>query len=358
MADVLVVGGGPAGLATAIQARLAGLTATVLDRGRPPIDKACGEGLMPDAVERLAALGVELPPGESSPIRGIRYLDGDLVAEGRFPGAGGLGVRRLALHRAMIERAEALGVELHWETVFDPQAAPPAALWIVGADGLRSKVRQWAGLEGGSSPLKRFGVRRHFHLRPWSDCVEVYWGPECEAYVTPVAADELGVALLWSGPAKGFDDILPRFPELAGRLAGAEPASRDRGIGPLHQRVQQVCRGNVALVGDAAGYLDAITGEGMAIAFHQAAALVAAIERGELSSYAAAHRKIHRLPDFITRLVLGLEKRPGLRRRALRALAADPDLFSRILGIHGRTLRPRELGVGGAFRLAWGLVAA
>ncbi len=107
MTDLLVVGGGPAGLATAIRARLAGLTATVIDRSRPPIDKACGEGLMPDAVARLREIGVEL---RGFSFRGIRYVDGDLVAEGHFPGSGGLGVRRTELHATLVRRAEEVGV--------------------------------------------------------------------------------------------------------------------------------------------------------------------------------------------------------------------------------------------------------
>jgi flavin-dependent dehydrogenase len=109
--DVLIVGGGPAGLATAIRARLAGLTAAVLDRAVPPIDKACGEGLMPDAVARLREIGVE-PRGV--PFRGIRYVDRGLVAEGLFPHSGGLGVRRTELHAALVRRAEEVGVELRW----------------------------------------------------------------------------------------------------------------------------------------------------------------------------------------------------------------------------------------------------
>jgi menaquinone-9 beta-reductase len=133
--------------------------------------------------------------------------------------------------------------------------------------------------------------------------------------------------------------------------------SRNRGAGPLHQRVLSVHKGNVALVGDASGYLDAITGEGMAVALHQAAALVEALAAGDLSRYGAAHRRISRLPDFMTSLVLGMEKRPRLRRRAIRALAAEPALFSRLLGIHGRTLPPRRLGIDGALKLAWRLVA-
>jgi flavin-dependent dehydrogenase len=361
--DLLVVGGGPAGLATAIRARLAGLNTVVLDRSQPPIDKACGEGLMPDAVARLREIGVE-PRG--FPFKGIRYFDGEVLAEGVFPHAGGLGVRRTELHAALVRRAEELAVDLRWGVKakgLDPQGVVTdqgtvAARFIVGADGLLSRVRRWAGLEDGEARLRRFGVRRHFAMRPWSDFVEVYWGPACEAYVTPVDGEQVGVAMLWSGAAGGFDDLLGKIPALQARLAGAPVVSRDRGAGPFHQRVRRVRRGNLALVGDAAGYLDAITGEGLAVALHESAALIDAILAGDLGRYEAAHRRINRLPNTMTSLVLALERRPRLRARAIRALAAEPALFSRLLGIHARTLPPRRLGVNGALRLAWRLVAA
>jgi flavin-dependent dehydrogenase len=361
--DLLVVGGGPAGLATAIRARLAGLSAVVLDRSHPPIDKACGEGLMPDAVARLREIGVE-PRG--LPFRGIRYFDGDLVAEGTFPHAGGLGVRRTELHEALVRRAEEVEVDLRWDVKAEglgPEGVKTdqgtfRARWIAGADGLLSHVRRWAGLEAKEGPIRRFGVRRHFAMAPWSDFVEVYWGPGCEAYVTPVSGGEVGIAMLWSGDKAGFDALLARIPALHARIAGVPAASRDRGAGPLHQRVRIVRRGNVALVGDAGGYLDAITGEGLAVALHESAALIDAVLKGDLGLYAAAHRRINRLPNTMTSLVLALERRPRLRARAIRALAAEPALFSRLLGIHARTLPPRRLGVDGALRLAWRLVAA
>ena len=368
--DLLVVGGGPAGLATALRARLAGLSVTVLERFQPALDKACGEGLMPDAAAHLRDLGVELGPGEASPFRGIRYVDGDVVAEGIFPGAGGLGVRRLHLHQALVRRAEEAGVRLLWGVGarglvregagyagVDSDQGVIRARWIVGADGLLSRVRRWADLEKGPGPLHRFGVRRHYRMRPWTDFVEVHWGPGCEAYVTPVGPEEVGIAMLWSGEKLGFDDLLARFPALRERVTGAEPASRDRGAGTLHQRVLGVHRDNLALVGDAAGYLDAITGEGLAIALHQSAALVEALRQGDLGSYRIASRRIHRLPDAMTSLMLALERRPRLRSRAIRALAAEPVLFSLLLGIHGRLLPPRSLGIDGALRLAWRLVA-
>jgi flavin-dependent dehydrogenase len=364
--DLVIVGGGPAGLATAVEARRAGLAVRVLDRARPPIDKACGEGLMPDAAARLAELGVALGPGESFRFRGIRYLDGPLEASGDFPHGAGLGVRRPTLHAALARRAEDAGAELAWGVAvrglrpdgIETDAGPLAARWVVGADGLHSKVRSWAGLTAPPAPRRRFGVRRHFALAPWSDYVEVHWGPGCEAYVSPVAPDLVGVAVLWSGAASNFDELLAHFPPLAARLAGAAPASRDRGAGPLEQRVRGVVRGRVALVGDAAGYLDAITGEGIAVALHQARALAGALAAGDLRRYAAAHRRLARLPNAITSLVLALERRPRLRGRVLRALAAEPALFARLLGIHARSLPARRLGLDGALRLAWRLIPA
>ncbi len=372
-AEVLIVGGGPAGLATAIAARAEGLDVLVVDRARPPIDKACGEGLMPDGLALLQELGVRLD--RFHPFHGIRYLDGDVVAEGRFPAGPGAGVRRLDLHRALVRRAEEAGVRLRWRTRvegFDGEAVatdagPITARFVVGADGLRSRLRRWAGLA--ESPVDprtgRFGVRRHFAVAPWSDCVEVYWGDTppggsggistaCEAYVTPVAGDEVGVAMLWSGWKSGFDGLLARFPRLAERLRDAPVVSRDRGAGPLRQRVRRVVRGRVALVGDASGYVDAITGEGLSLAFHQARALAVALRRGDLSTYARRHRRIGRLPDAMTGLLLWVEKRPALRRRLIRAFAREPDIFSRFLALHTRALPLRRLGPV-APRLLWRL---
>lgn len=396
--DLLVVGGGPAGLAVAIRARQAGLTATVLDRSSPPIDKPCGEGIMPDGLARLAELGVSVAQEESAPFRGIRYLDGEAVAEGDFPGDGtgpavgpplGLGVRRTVLHRALTARAEAVGVELRWgerATGLAPPAGggpgePPGVAtdggvlrgrFLIGADGLRSRVRRWAGLEGRAAapgdPHARFGVRRHYRLAPWSDRVEVHWADGCEAYVTPAGPELVGVAMLWSGGTASFDGLLARFPALARRLAGAPTASRDLGCGPLAQRPRRVARGRIALVGDASGYLDAITGEGLSLAIHQAFALVeavVAVEAGrarDLTPYERAHRRLRRLPEALIRLLLLAERRPWLRRRAIRALAADRALFDRLLGLHAGTVPVSVLGLSGTLRLggrlAWRLASA
>lgn len=364
--DLLVVGGGPAGLATAITARGAGLDVLVVDRARPPIDKACGEGIMPDGLERLQALGVELDPARLFPFRGIRYVDGEVVAEGTFPGVHGAGVRRLDLHTAMVQRAEAVGVRFAWGTRVMQlaegrvvsESGELRAGWIVAADGLRSALREAAGLDGRPVRQRRFGVRRHFALSPWSDRVEVHWGEGYEAYVTPVAREEVGVAFLWSGRKAGFDELLAGFPALAARLAGIAVISRDRGMGPLGQRVRGVVRGRLALVGDAAGYVDAITGEGLSLAFHQAEAVVAAICAGDLRRYQRAWRRIGALPDGLTRLMLAVERRPWLRRRMIRAFAGDPELFSKILAVHCRARPLSSFVWTGTPRLLWRLVGS
>jgi flavin-dependent dehydrogenase len=446
--DLLVVGAGPAGLAVAIAARREGLAVRVVDKAPgPPVDKACGEGLMPDGVAALERIGIDPRSLGGAPFAGIRYVDGDVVAEGEFPGAAGLGVRRTRLHAALAARAAAVGVEVEWGTrvvglesgeegggrrdraddgttwaVTTAEGERLEAAVVVGADGLRSRVRRWAGLGGkgdgstpssgdagdpddarpslgalegdpenpdsdrrassgihappssgsapspapANDPTARFGVRRHYRVPPGElpRVVEVWWGDGCEAYVTPVGPEEVGVAMLWSGRKAGFDALLRGFPGLARRFVGRPVISDDRGAGPLLQRTRGVIRGGaaaggaaggLALVGDAAGYVDAITGEGLSLAFHQAEALVAAVIVGDLSAYAAAHRRLGRVPNALTSLLLAIERRPTLRRRAIRALAAEPALFSRLLAIHARQLPAAAFFPAGAARLAWRL---
>lgn len=399
--DLLVVGAGPAGLAVAIAARREGLSVRVLDKAPgPPIDKACGEGVMPDGVAALARMGVDPAALGGAPFAGIRYVDGAVTAEGRFPGEPGLGVRRTRLHAALAERAAAVGVEVEWGTGVVGLEGGGSDRWavatadderleagvVVGADGLRSRVRRWAGLETEdrrkplpeSAPAARFGVRRHYRV-PAAELprvVEVWWGDGCEAYVTPVGPEEVGVAMLWSGRKAGFDALLAGFPVLARRFVGRPVVSDDRGAGPLLQRAGGVVRGGagvrgaglrgssdvaaggLALVGDAGGYVDAITGEGLSLAFAQAEALIAAVVAGDVAGYATAHRRLGRVPNALTRLLLAVERRPALRRRAIRALAAEPALFSLLLAIHARQRPAMAFFPVGAARLAWRLATA
>jgi len=363
-ADVVIVGGGPAGLATALELRRMGHDVLVVDGAEPPIDKACGEGLMPDGAQALRRLGVEIADSRVAPIHGIRYLDGEERAEARFPGEPGLGIRRTVLHQALVDRAVATGVRALWGVVvrglgdqgLQTDKGHLRANWIVGADGLHSRVRQWAGLDTRRARFHRHGVRRHYAIEPWTDLVEVYWADKCEAYVTPVSSEEVGIAFLWSEQKADFDSLLTRFPALENRLRGAVSVSRDRGAAQLEQRTRAVRRGAVALVGDAAGYRDAITGEGMSLAFHQARALAEAIGAGNLSGYERRNRQLTSFPFVLIRLLVEVERRPWLRRRLIRTLATEPALFADLLAIHTREAPPRSVGPKGILRLARGLL--
>lgn len=305
-ADVLVVGGGPVGLATAIEARLAGLDAIVLEPRRGPIDKACGEGLMPGALPELARLGVD-PVG--MPFAGIVYRDDRHRVEHRFDGGPGRGVRRTTLHAALQARAYEVGVRRESARVGaiaqDDEGVDAGGLrgrWLIGADGLHSTVARSVRLaEPAPRARRRFGQRRHFAVAPWSEFVEVIWTPHGELYVTPVAPDTVGVALLARRGAD-FDEALAATPELTDRLAGVAFGPL-RGAGPLRQTTRRRTAGRVLLVGDASGYVAALTGEGMRIGFAQSRAAIAAIRSSAPVGYEREWERITR--DF-RRLTSGL----------------------------------------------------
>jgi flavin-dependent dehydrogenase len=337
-ADLLVAGGGPAGLAAAIAARIAGLSVVLLEHREAPIDKACGEGLMPSALRNLRALGVGLRDGH--PIEGIRYADAAdarLFADGRFPGEPARGVRRTELSRAMLERARALGVRFERHVVRDVVQTRTGvevdgwkAAYLIAADGLRSPIRRRLGLERAARLPARFGVRRHYAAPPWSSLVEVHFAEGAEAYVTPVARGEVGVAFLSRGVAR-FDETLASFPLLACRLRGARPVSETRGAGPFEQRVARRVLGRVLLVGDAAGYLDPLTGEGVALALVSARAAVACVLVDSPADYERAYRTSSARYYRLTRMLLAVTRSRRLHRPLLALARGAPGMFQRAL---------------------------
>jgi flavin-dependent dehydrogenase len=352
--DVLIVGAGPAGLACAVASARQGLHVEVVDAMKPPIDKACGEGLMPDSLEALAAIGFPdldqiLGETDNHPLRGIRFI-GDhalpITAEAAFPQAPGRGIRRTVLHQILLDRAASLGVRFHWENSVQ-SIAPTAegtlvhsnrqtlrARYLIGADGPASRVATWAGLTDDSVQSRRIGLRQHYTIAPWTDFVEVYWSNFGQAYVTPNSSHEVCVAFIANKKFPGSEAALSHFPALRHRLAASQPNGPARGSITLGRKLRRVTKANIALIGDASGSVDAVTGEGMALCFRQAAALSVALRADDLALYQQAHRRIQRLPSLMSRSLLLMDRSPWVRDNVLRTFHGTPWLFERLLQIH------------------------
>jgi flavin-dependent dehydrogenase len=337
--DLLVIGGGPAGLATALYAARAGLGVTVWDKRAGTIDKACGEGLMPGAVAALADLGVD-PPGQD--LVGIRYLAGDNVASAAFRNARGRGVRRTTLHAALCRTVEDAGVSLEHRCATGLRPGAGGVIvdgerfrYVVAADGLHSATRRRLGLDDRLSPRRRFGLRRHYRLPAWTPYVEVHWAEGVEAYVTPVAQDLVGVALLTSTRAS-FDDHLELFPRLRARLGDAAALGEVLGAGPLRQRSRRRVAGRVLLVGDAAGYVDALTGEGVALGLAQARAAVAAIVDDDPVRYEKDWQSVTRRYRLTTASLLAATRVEPVRRLLVPTAQRVPGVFAAVVNTLAR----------------------
>ncbi len=372
--EIVIAGGGPGGLAGAIAAAQRGLRALVLERRSEPVDKACGEGLLPPALEALKLLGVRhlIDPAQAFPFSGIELHNEDgSFARAGLPCGGGLGVPRVALVSALLARAGQLGVEMRDRctvagfsreadgVIVETSHGPIRTGLLIAADGLRSPLRRLAGLEAKPGGPRRFGIRRHFRVAPWSASVEVHFGAEVEAYVTPLGPQLVSVAMLWADGRRretGWSNFMPNFPALAERLRDAEPDSKALGAGPMSQRSRAWIAPRFILLGDAGGYVDAITGEGLSLAFGGALALGQilphALAPGSSSAALAQYQREvsrnFRRSALATRLMLMLARRPGLRRRLIRRLDRHEWVFESVLAWSLAEVNPRSAPAGNA----------
>jgi menaquinone-9 beta-reductase len=354
--DVCIAGGGPAGLACAIASALKGLRVRVIDGMKPAIDKACGEGLMPDTLVALAKLGIRMDdparPDLGRPFRGIRFLEAqpapapNPIAQASFPSSSGRGVSRLLLHQRLLDRATELGVGFHWQTsvkgieqgigcsTIHTSRGPLQARFLIGADGHQSRVRSCAGLDRAVLSARRIGLRQHFAVAPWTDFVEVYWSANGQAYVTPVSDHEVCVAFIARHKFPSVAAALACFPQLQTQLAAAIPSDIPRGAITLSRKLHRVTRGNIALVGDASGSVDAVTGEGLSLCFRQALALADALAAHDLAQYQRAHTELCRRPHLMAAALLLLDRSPRLRTLVLTRFARQSQLFHHLLELH------------------------
>jgi menaquinone-9 beta-reductase len=363
--DVFIVGGGPAGLAAAIAAHAKGLTVVVADGARPPITKTCGEGLLPDASAALSKLGVTLAPSDGYPLHGIRFADHDSSVEAEFRGSLGFGVRREVLHQRMIERAQSCGVTFHWNTAVTglwsggviAAGEKIRAKWVIGADGDRSRVRTWAGLDDAAHSDGRLAWRQHYRARTWTNLTEVHWSAEGQAYVTPVSMEEICVAFISRSAGMRIPQALQLFPRLSRMLESAPVLGAVRGAVTRMCALRDVAHGQVAVVGDASGTVDAISGEGLSLAFRQALALADALQMGDLRHYQREHRRLLQRPRLIASLLLFLGERSRIRRRAFQAMQAAPNIFDCMLAYHVGETKRFELAATGA-QFSWRFLTA
>jgi len=339
---VCVAGAGPAGLAMAIALQRANCVVTVVDCGLPPVDKACGEGLMPDSIQAMRELDIEIPDEIGFRFRGVRFADRRSSVFAEFPRGIAKGLRRTALHQILIQHANSLGVAAIWNAKHVRLAEGGlyvddrflAADLVVGADGQKSQIRRQAGLDHATRENRRYGFRRHYRSAPWSRYMELHWLARSQIYVTPIAADEICVAVISRDSKLRLEQAIYESSELRSRLRDAEPVSQELGALSVSRRLGRVQQKNVALVGDASGSVDAITGEGIGLAVKQARALTTALESGDIRSYQPLHRKLMKRPQTMASLMLMLDRNAEVQRRALAGLAQHPDLFRSLLAVH------------------------
>lgn len=291
---------------------------------------------MPAAVRALNALDAQVP---GRALRGIRYVDADdgRRAEALFRTGYGLGARRTLLHEALTARVTQLGIpviphRIRQVSQYDTYVTADgiAARYLIAADGLHSPTRRALGMTMRPAPATgrgapRYGLRRHYAVEPWSDLVEVHWSADCEAYVTPLGPRQVGVAILTSRQVP-YDAQLARFPLLAARLLDADRTPA-RGAGPLRQQARSRVAGRVLFVGDAAGYVDALTGEGLTLALTAADALVRCLREGRPQAYERAWCRLSRTYRLLTKSLLWVRNQPRLAPLITPAAARFPGLF-------------------------------
>ena len=376
-ADVAVVGAGPVGSATAIALARSGMRVSLLEKADRPHDKPCGEGLMPEGVACLRELGIHLPAPLFPPLRGVRY---------RMPGAGatlglfrsadgaalfGAGVRRTRLAEVMdaavgeqdlVEReapVRLLSLSQDAEAVTaQTSRGRLRARWLIATDGLGSPTRRALGWEMAAAPPHRRGLVGHLHVNAHGiDEVVVSFMEGADIYVAPTSDDELLAVVLARADrlrGKGIEDyrrlVFAAHPE----FAGAEMSAPLLSAGPFRVRPRRVADGRVFLAGDAAGFIDPLTGDGMTAGLAATAVLREVICDGDrpAARYSRWHATQWRRRSIVTGLALRLSSSQRLARRALAGTRRNPGALEAMMQVSGGSRRLDRVGVRSWLALA------
>lgn len=366
-ADVIVVGGGPVGSVLAMLLGRSGIRTSILEKAQFPRDKPCGEGLMPGGVAILEQVGVDLAREDFPRLDGITYrtLEGGAMF-GAFRSAGGLpdhgfGVRRLRFDVLLAEKAAATpNVEMVTGCAVQGIERAGAgfrlatargsmtARQVVGADGLRSTTRRLLGWSMAPAEPHRHALVSHLNVpRHRVGGVVVTLLQSNEVYVAPSGRDELLAVVL--GPPGSLRSPSARVAASYRTIvAAAHPEFSQaeigpiRGAGPFRVSSRTVAEGGAFLVGDAAGFIDPITGDAMSAGF-RAAAFLAELLAGAVPSAEARYRRWYaaqwRTRRLVTAIALGLSGSPWLARRALAGLGRHPEALEPLLEVNSGTRR-------------------
>jgi geranylgeranyl reductase family protein len=387
--DVLVVGGGPAGAATATWAARAGLSVLLVERSRFPRHKACAEYLSPEAARDLDELGVleEVESAGAERLLGFRIVsdDGGSVT-GRFAEAGrwtpyrryGLALPRATLDAIVLGAAERAGVEVRQGVALEALVVEDgvvrgarlrgpegrrevAARAVVGADGLNSLVARSLGLARRGRPRRLALVAHLMGVEGAGEVGEMFASRGRYVGLAPIGEGRVNVAAVVPAAeagaiARNRDAALWRelesYPELARRTAGARIIRRVMVAGPFARRARRVTHPGALLVGDAADFFDPFTGEGIFAALRggrlAAEALFQALARGAatreaLRPYQRARRRAFLDKWVLERVVALGATRPALLRRFTSRLARRSDVANLWVGAAGDTVPVRAL---------------
>jgi geranylgeranyl reductase family protein len=366
--DALVVGAGPAGSALATALAAQGRDVLLLDARAHPRPKACAEYASPRILEELRRLGFsdEAWQADALPLRGMRVIRGDDAVEIRYRDAAGprsaWGLDRVTFDAGLAAHAAATGASLAEHVTFErpiwtdgrisgaevSTTEGPRTIrcgWLIGADGARSRVASRLGVDRAVRAPRRLGMVAHYEGHAeLSDHGEMHVGPGWYVGLAPLAGGRLnvGMAMPMGGRRRSardrFQAGVDGIPAVARRLDGKKRLTPIRGASPIGHRVARAAGPGWMLVGDAAGFIDPFTGEGIYRALRSARAAADALASGDEGAeqrYLAERRRAFAAKDALTWLVQAMLASPPLMGYALRRLAARPataDLLGSALG--------------------------